>query len=64
MFPDHLSGDLVTTAVFLRVFGRDALALLRRAMAAGVLMGVSELDRAPARSTCAHGGGRGTGGQA
>ncbi|MGX1854410.1 hypothetical protein OIU91_00275 [Streptomyces sp. NBC_01456] len=39
----HLIGDLLTAAVAARVFGRDALAVLRRAAAAGVLMGLSEL---------------------
>ncbi|GAA2307694.1 hypothetical protein GCM10010416_19580 [Streptomyces caniferus] len=39
----HLVGDLLTAAVAVRVFGRDALAVLRRAAAVGVLMGLSEL---------------------
>ncbi|MFG2895215.1 hypothetical protein [Streptomyces sp. NPDC048248] len=39
----HLVGDLLTAAVSVRVFGHDALAVLRRLAAAGVAMGMSEL---------------------
>lgn len=43
----HLVGDLLTAAVAARVFGRDALTVLRRAAAAGVLMGLPELPDPP-----------------
>ncbi|ARF58076.1 hypothetical protein [Streptomyces gilvosporeus] len=39
----HLVEDLLTAAMAMRVFGRDALAVLRRLAAASVLMGMSEL---------------------
>lgn len=38
-------GDVVMAAFALRVFGRDAALLLRRAAAAGVRAGVSEMQR-------------------
>ncbi len=41
--------DVLTVALTARVFGRDAAALLRRAAAAGVRMGVGELRRAERR---------------
>ncbi len=43
----HHTADLLNAAVFARVFGSDALALLRRAAAAGVRIGISELRRGP-----------------
>ncbi|AJT63161.1 hypothetical protein [Streptomyces chattanoogensis] len=39
----HLVEDLLTAAMAVRVFGRDALTVLRRLAAASVLMGMSEL---------------------
>ncbi|WP_165484713.1 hypothetical protein [Streptomyces kasugaensis] len=47
----HLVGDFLAAAVAVRVFGGDAVAILRRAAAAGVLMGLSEL-----RGRTGHGG--------
>ena len=41
----RLAGDLMILAVTLRVFGRDAVVLLRRLAAAGVRAGVSEMSR-------------------
>ncbi|MFI1100419.1 hypothetical protein [Streptomyces sp. TLI_146] len=38
-------GDVVLAVLAVRVFGRDAALLLRRAAAAGVRTGVSELLR-------------------
>lgn len=43
----QLVGDLLILAVAARVFGQDALALLRRLAAAGVRAGVSEMSRRP-----------------
>ncbi|WP_327359499.1 hypothetical protein [Streptomyces sp. NBC_01304] len=42
----ELAGDVLIAALAIRVFGRDALRLLRRAAAAGVRVGVTELGRA------------------
>ncbi|MFL0028469.1 hypothetical protein ACJBCE_36715 [Streptomyces sp. NBUL23] len=41
----QLAGDLITIALMARVFGADAVALLRRLAAAGVRAGVSEMNR-------------------
>ncbi|TRO56125.1 hypothetical protein [Streptomyces sp. IB201691-2A2] len=41
----QLLGDVVFVVLAVRVLGRDAVALLRRATAAGVRAGVSELRR-------------------
>jgi hypothetical protein len=41
----HLVGDVVLAVVAVRVLGRDVLTLARRAAAAGVRLGVSELRR-------------------
>ncbi|MBH5335798.1 hypothetical protein IHE55_13735 [Streptomyces pactum] len=41
----ELLGNLVTAALAVRVFGSDLLSLLRRVAAAGVRVGISELDR-------------------
>ncbi|MFF8918439.1 hypothetical protein ACF08M_35340 [Streptomyces sp. NPDC015032] len=41
----QLAADLLTLAVAFRVFGRDAVALLRRIAVAGVKAGVSEISR-------------------
>ncbi|WP_326686892.1 MULTISPECIES: hypothetical protein [unclassified Streptomyces] len=41
----ELARDLVTAALALRVFGPPAVALLRRVVAAGVRVGVTELHR-------------------
>ncbi|MFC8194583.1 hypothetical protein ACFWBR_42595 [Streptomyces sp. NPDC060006] len=43
--PWQLVGDVVLAVVAVRVLGRDVLALVRRAAAAGVRLGVSELHR-------------------
>lgn len=43
----QLVGDLMILAVTIRVFGQDALTLLRRLAAAGVRAGVSEMSRRP-----------------
>lgn len=51
---DHLR-DLTMAALVARTFGRDALALLRRAAAAGVRAGVSEIHN---RADREHLGGR------
>ncbi|MFP1629755.1 hypothetical protein ACLB9X_32385 [Streptomyces sp. 5K101] len=40
-----LAGDVVMAMLVLRVFGRDAVTLMRRAAAAGVRAGVSEMLR-------------------
>ncbi|MGW9306249.1 hypothetical protein ACWHA3_36210 [Streptomyces cyaneofuscatus] len=41
----QLVGDLMILALAARVFGADAVALLRRLAAAGVRAGVSEMTR-------------------
>lgn len=41
----RLLGDVVLVVLAVRVLGQDGVALLRRAAAAGVRMGVSELHR-------------------
>ncbi|MFC0601813.1 hypothetical protein [Streptomyces palmae] len=41
----QLAANLVAAALAVRVFGSDLLALLRRAAAAGVRLGLSELHR-------------------
>ncbi|MFD3976540.1 hypothetical protein [Streptomyces cyaneofuscatus] len=41
----QLVGDLMILALLARVFGADAVALLRRLAAAGVRAGVSEMTR-------------------
>ncbi|MER7787825.1 hypothetical protein [Streptomyces sp. NPDC097640] len=41
----QLIGDLATAALVMRVFGGDVMALLRRAAAAGVRVGISELHQ-------------------
>ncbi|MCX2970091.1 hypothetical protein WDH52_19490 [Streptomyces sp. TRM70308] len=41
----ELARDLALAVILLRVFGRDAIALLRRAAAAGVRAGVTQLHR-------------------
>ncbi|MBB1252538.1 hypothetical protein H3146_04000 [Streptomyces sp. OF3] len=41
-------GDLVLAGLAIRVFGSDVKALLRRAAAAGVRIGVGELSRSHA----------------
>ncbi|WP_171908323.1 hypothetical protein [Streptomyces niveus] len=41
----ELAGDVTMLAVAVRVFGRDAVVLLRRMAAAGVRAGVMELNR-------------------
>lgn len=41
----ELARDLAVAALILRAFGRDAIGLLRRAAAAGVRAGVTELHR-------------------
>ncbi|MEU5825853.1 hypothetical protein [Streptomyces sp. NPDC047803] len=41
----QLASDLIILALTARVFGADALALLRRLAAAGVRAGVSEMTR-------------------
>ncbi|NED90045.1 hypothetical protein G3I76_59480 [Streptomyces sp. SID11233] len=43
----HLVGDLMILAVTIRVFGKDAHTLLRHLAAAGVRIGVSELNSRP-----------------
>ncbi|MFF4256337.1 hypothetical protein ACFY1L_34555 [Streptomyces sp. NPDC001663] len=40
-----LAGDVLIAALALRVFGRDAVVLLRRMAAAGVRAGISEMHR-------------------
>ncbi|MGW0828622.1 hypothetical protein [Streptomyces sp. NPDC002845] len=41
----QLLGDVVLVVLAVRVLGRDVVVLLRRAAAAGVRVGVSELRR-------------------
>ncbi|MFD7749664.1 hypothetical protein ACFV2V_26805 [Streptomyces sp. NPDC059698] len=41
----QLAGDLMILSLAARVFGTDAIALLRRLAAAGVRAGVSEINR-------------------
>ena len=41
----ELAGDVPIAMLAIRVFGRDATRLLRRAAAAGVRVGVSEMGR-------------------
>ncbi|MFI2318449.1 hypothetical protein [Streptomyces sp. CB00072] len=41
----QLAGDLIILILVARVFGADAIALLRRLAAAGVRAGVSEMTR-------------------
>lgn len=41
----QLAGDLIILTLVARVFGADAIALLRRLAAAGVRAGVSEMTR-------------------
>ncbi|MEV5566003.1 hypothetical protein ACWGNY_30605 [[Kitasatospora] papulosa] len=43
----QLASDLMMLAVVIRVFGQDAVTLLRRLAAAGVRAGVSEMRRRP-----------------
>ncbi|WP_208882023.1 hypothetical protein [Streptomyces armeniacus] len=50
MTSHELARDLLIAAVSVRVLGRDALALLRRAAAAGVRVGVNELHDPARRS--------------
>jgi hypothetical protein len=40
-----VAGDVIIAALALRVFGRDAVTLLRRVAAAGVRAGISEIRR-------------------
>jgi hypothetical protein len=40
-----VAGDVILAVLALRVFGRDALGLLRRVAAAGVRAGISEIRR-------------------
>lgn len=41
----ELAGDVTMLAVAIRVFGRDAVVLLRRMAAVGVRAGVTEMSR-------------------
>ncbi|MFC4495362.1 hypothetical protein ACFPA8_14595 [Streptomyces ovatisporus] len=45
----QLAQDLLLATVCIRVFGGDAVALLRRIAAAGVRLGVNELHRGARR---------------
>jgi len=40
-----IAGEVILAALALRVFGRDAVVLLRRLAAAGVRAGISEMRR-------------------
>ncbi|MGP4043366.1 hypothetical protein [Streptomyces sp. 2A115] len=40
-----VAGDVILAVLVLRVFGRDAVTLLRRVAAAGVRAGISEMRR-------------------